>query len=244
MMVYKDIADSRNFQATLLQTDLDRIVAQIPNDLIEEVKEKRLVIAGGFIRSILRGEPINDIDLFKVTDLSPVANFDTSDPFGPAIASDPIKAEAIQLSKDINVGVFFTTDNAISFEVYGHTDANPSADHVKVQYIIKYTSDTVKALLQKFDFTNSMAAIWHNGISWVSMCHNDFYGAIGNSQLLFNKDFRGDRVVLMKRFVKFTTSGWQYTIRDFAKIISAVSQEAVGLHEAYKLLCSSQYEVY
>ena len=245
MQIYPTVSDDRNFKATLLQNDIDRIVARIPSDLIEDVQHKRLVIAGGFIRSILRGEPINDIDLFKVKfNNFPgiTANEDILDEV------DHIKLvhqEAIELSKELGVGTFLTTENAVSFEVYGHTETAPNEDHMKVQYIIKYTSPTVKDLLKKFDFTNSMAAIWwdpSNG--WTSMCHNGFYKDLGTTSLTFNPDFEGDRIVLMKRFVKFTSKGWQYTIRDFAKVIEAVSQERTDWHEIYRILAANCYGVY
>src|SRR3546814_7156814 len=50
----------------LIQADLRFVAQRMPKDVRELLKKLagRLFLGGGFIRSVIAGEPVNDIDLF------------------------------------------------------------------------------------------------------------------------------------------------------------------------------------
>lgn len=82
----------------LNRQDLNWVVKHLPSKLVAELKGfGGIFIAGGFIRSIIAKESINDIDLF-------------------ATSKDNAKAFAAEFSNDTPI---VETDNAISFHVQG-----------------------------------------------------------------------------------------------------------------------------
>lgn len=217
------IANGFNFNSKLLPKDLDACVKALPDSIKRTLQSHpgKLIVAGGFIRSIVRGEPINDIDIFGID--------------YPGMGSLAISLDTLNS--------YFYTPNAKSIKVIKDNGPHPATE-MKVQFITKYEETSAVATLQNFDFTHSMAAFWFENDQWTSVCHNNFYNDVCNSLINFNPEYVGDRVILMKRFLKFSTKGWQYCIKDFAAILAEVSKEPIDPVAAYKLLASTNYGAY
>jgi hypothetical protein len=187
----------------LLNEDVAWLVRRLPKrvrDLAEDMPN-RLVIAGGFIRSCIANEVVNDVDLFP--------------------HSDDIGLVIDRLTKNITEAKITTyeTENAITI----HGLKYPT------QVITRWKYDKPADVVLSFDFTIAQSAIWFAGSQWSSLCHENFYADLAAKRLKYTSPQRDEEPGgSMLRVLKFYQRGYRIPLEDLAKVISRMT---VGIHD-------------
>ena len=196
----------------LLREDLSWCLQRLPlawRKLMED-RPNKVFLAGGFIRSCIANEPINDADFFCPT-------------------ADTAAACALSLSEGGKHRVVLT-DNAHTVVLRPFT----------AQFIHRWTFDKPETCIESFDFTIAKAAIWFNGVEWTSCVHERFYADMASKRLIYcapvrNEDAGGS----LLRVLKFYQRGYRIPLDsmgsaiarlvmavDFSKIEKAEDREA------------------
>jgi len=187
------------FDHALQDYDVLRITRRLPSEVVDVLKAypEEVFLTGGFIRSVVAGEVINDIDLI-VKDIH-VAG---------------VVAGQLQGSSKKKV---VKTDNA-----YTITRFRPA-----VQVIHRWTYDSAAACLAEFDFTIACSALWWaekaNGGkgAWFSLCHSDFYADLAAKRLVYLAPKRHeDAGGSMLRLLKFYRRGYTAPLTTVAGVIT------------------------
>ena len=188
-----------------LQThDLLWCSRRLPRALVALCKAHpgEVFIAGGYIRSRVTNEHVNDIDVF---------------------VSDADKARAFALEvADGKESKLHVTPNAITVK-----GTRPT-----VQFIHRWTFAQPAEALASFDFTIAAAALWWNGLRWESLCHPDYYSDLAGRRLVYlsparNEDAGGS----MLRVLKFYQRGYRIPLDSLGAVIARLMQgvrEGVG----------------
>lgn len=183
----------------LTETDMRRCLISVPKDLRNLLIRFELILAGGFCRSIIAGEPVSDIDIFgqSITRLQAVA--------------DGLATIRREKHHDIKV---INTQNAISVVGGGYAP---------VQFITRWLYDRARQVAQSFDYSVCSAAIqWNdNRKSWESVCHDRFYSDLAAKRLFYMHPERDeDAGGSMLRAVKYTRKGYHISPESLAAVIS------------------------
>lgn len=176
----------------------------MPKDVMTMAKEKsgKLVIAGGFIRSCVSGETVNDIDLFAPT-------------------RDDAKSWAFELKGRGEGRRLVETQNA--FSVYG--------PKMPVQFIHRWSYETPTAVVQSFDFTIAKAAMWwernpavgaaSTAGMWRTLIDDHFYADLAAKRLIYcNPQRNEDAGGSLLRVLKFYQRGYRIPLGSFAATIA------------------------
>lgn len=184
--------------ATLSPHDLLWCVRRLPKAVVALCKAHPgdVFIAGGYVRSRVTGEKVNDVDLF-VKDAAAARTFALEVVGG----DDPEAAE-----KRLH-----TTQNAVTVKRTSPT----------VQFIHRWTYEAPTDLLASFDFTIACAAFWWDGASWQSACHPSFYADLAAKRLVYtapqgNEDAGGS----MLRVLKFYQRGYRIPLDSMGAVIA------------------------
>jgi hypothetical protein len=174
--------------------DVNWCVRGLPKDLrtLAEKHGKELVIAGGYIRSKITNETVNDIDVF---------------------AGSPEKAESLakELVMDKNGRFLKKTKNAIT--VFG---INPI-----VQFVHRWTFDEPRAVVESFDFTIARAAIWFENKLWQGICCEQFYPDLAARRLVYCSPVRNeDAGGSMLRVLKFYQRGYRIPLDSLGAVLA------------------------
>lgn len=162
--------------------------------LLEEQKGK-VFLAGGFIRSCVAHEEVNDIDLF-------VPHVDVVQPLAMALSM------AMGISRPLH-----TTDNAVTIQ------SKPA-----VQFVHRWVFDSPQQCLESFDFTIACAAIWYANDKWKSRCHDRFYEDLAAKRLVYQSPVRSEEAGgSLLRALKFTSRGYRIPMNDLGAILARVS---------------------
>lgn len=192
--------------ATLSPHDLLWCVRRLPKSVVALCKAhpNDVFIAGGYIRSRVTGEKVNDVDLF-------VKNADAARTFALEVVggNDPIAAE-----KRLH-----TTQNAVTVKRTSPT----------VQFIHRWTYAAPVDLLLDFDFTIACAAFWWDRTRWQSACHPDYYADLAAKRLVYlspqrNEDAGGS----LLRVLKFYQRGYRIPLDSMGAVIARL---VVGVKE-------------
>lgn len=192
--------------SALTNTDLHHVLSRVPRDILALVKEQRLFIAGGFIRSVIAGEPSADIDLF-------------------GSGKEFLKLIALELANKRG-GRFHETDNAFTV-LSGH--------RLPVQFIHRWTyaPHEWNRLLAEFDFTIAKAAIWWvpdtlvpwdgqddaRPGKWESACDERFYSDLAARRLHYTSPNRQeDAGGSLLRARKFLRKGYNIQAGSLAAV--------------------------
>lgn len=173
--------------------DLAYCVQRLPSCIRDLLKAHReLFLAGGFVRSVVLGERVSDIDLFTDTKDHAVA-------FAGEL--EHICARTIE------------TDNAITVRL----KTNP----IPVQFIHRWRFNTPVECLESFDFTIARAAIWWSGGGWASSCDPRFYADLAAKRLVYcspqrNEDAGGS----MLRVLKFYQRGYRIPLDSLGAVMA------------------------
>lgn len=181
--------------SSLTPQHLDYVVANIPRDVRALMYSGKIILGGGFVRSILTGEKVSDIDLFGPTTLE-------------------LSDAAYALAKSRN-GRVHETKNAFTV----------LSDRTTVQFIIRWLFYTPEAAIASFDFTIAQAAIWHtdpisdsdNG--WHSLIAPTYYSDLATKALVYTFPVRKeDAGGSLMRVRKFLRMGYQIRAASLAGV--------------------------
>lgn len=174
--------------------DLNWVVKRLPKAVRELLKERdNIFLAGGFIRAVIAGEEVNDIDLFA-------PNKDVA----------YLVVKQISESNGANDKIH-TTDNAYTVIHKG----------TPVQVIHRWTFETAHECVQSFDFTIASAAIYHRIGGWRSTCHENFYQDLAAKRLIYlcpqrNEDAGGS----ILRVLKFYQRGYRIPLDSMGAVLA------------------------
>lgn len=186
----------------LLPEDLNYIVNRLPTDVSKLMKKGNIYLAGGFIRSCIANEQVNDIDLW---------------------GADP---EQLRVTAQLFAGErgvrCMMTDNACTILTNGRTP---------VQFITRWTYDDPVKLAESFDYSIASAVIWYEPADgsrvrgqWKSHCHEHFYADLAAKRLRYlfpvrNEDAGGS----MLRMTKFLGRGYRIAPESLAGLIARMN---------------------
>lgn len=187
----------------LLDHDMLFIRRRMPESVVKLMKghPDKAVIAGGFIRSVVANEPVNDIDIF---------------------APDKTSAEcwAQELKGRTNGSRVIATQNA-----YTLIGINPT-----VQVIHRWTYDAPEKIVDSFDYTIACSSVWWtrqptadqpNKCMWTSLIHDRFYPDLASKRLVYlspqrNEDAGGS----ILRMLKFYQRGYRMPLDSMGAVIA------------------------
>lgn len=181
----------------LNKEDLIWCLRRLPKSVFNYMEEKgpEITLAGGYIRSCITGEPINDIDLF------------TKDITTAEVASLRLSLKEHRVSK---------TDNAYTIVRRGAP---------AIQIIHRWTYEKPEDIVPSFDFTIARAAIWYDGSAWTSMCDEHYYEDIAAKRLRYCSPIRNeDAGGSMLRVLKFYQKGYRIPLDSLGAVISRLFQ--------------------
>jgi hypothetical protein len=169
----------------------------------------KLVLGGGYVRSMVQGEKPNDLDLFTHS-------------------ADDAKAFAKELADGVKKKPY-ETGNALSVKL--------SPRHF-VQYIHRWSFPTPEYLLESFDFTIACAAIWFDSGKWRSLIDDEFYPDLAAKRLVYRSPQRNeDAGGSMLRVLKFYQRGFRIPIDSLgavlARLVNAVDYKGVEVIEGH-----------
>lgn len=175
----------------LTENDISKVLQNIPQDVREFIQENPVYLAGGFIRAVLNGEEIQDIDLFTESE-------------------ETAHVMACELSLYLGSDVY-ETENAYTV----HRDDLP------IQFIHRWTFDNAYALIASFDFTIAQAAIWFADGEWQSITVPSFYDDLQDKRLVYTSPDReeepGGSLLRVRKFLK---RGYDISPENLAKVIA------------------------
>lgn len=200
--------------STLSQRDVHHILARIPKDVVQLLRDDpRVFIAGGIIRALIGGEDPADIDLFGpgLVELQTVAN----------------KLMTIRLGKGEHP-TMSATANAITILTPGR---------LPVQLITRWAYTTAQQVSDSFDFTICQAAIYYKppvkgtpinpgGIptpavpgEFLSVCSHRFYEDLAARRLVYTAPQRDeDAGGSMLRVIKYLKRGYNIQVDSLAAV--------------------------
>ena len=211
--------------------DLQWCLKRCPASVLELLKKHpdTLFVAGGFIRSCVTNERINDIDLF-------------------APSKDIARQYAEELAAADSLKTIYETDNAFTVKLKGR---------VMAQFIHRWTFSEPYSCIESFDFTIACAAFWWHEINyvggrvggeWRSLCDDDFYADLAGKRLVYRSPVRNeDAGGSMLRVLKFYQRGYRIPLDSLAAVIArlnaGVKEYAPGEHRYAKIVCGLLREV-
>lgn len=180
----------------LSDSDMRQIVTRLPRDVVELLKtDPRLFVAGGFIRSVIAGEQVNDVDVWGCDDTT-------------------LDVAARLLKEQRSDARLHKSENAITVLSQGR---------LPIQFITRWTFRTLEEVVQSFDFTVCAAAIRYNrgtGL-WQSACHESFYPDLAARRLNYCFPQRiEDCGGSMLRVIKYVRRGYNIQVLSLAGVIS------------------------
>mgnify|MGYP006921308921 CR=1 FL=1 len=182
--------------------DLHYVLARVPKDVRELVRNRGLAIAGGFVRAIIAGEKPSDIDVW-----------------GPS--KDALRAAAMELAATRGVRMH-ETHNAWTIVVGGR---------MAVQFVHRWcfagdefsaflNGTNLEALLDSFDFTVAQAGIHApDGRNWLGLVGERFYPDLASRRLYYVAPHRHeDAGGSLLRVRKFLQKGYHIEIDSLARV--------------------------
>lgn len=183
--------------------DLRRLERALPRAVLLVLQRHDDVrVAGGFIRSVVAGEEVNDVDVFP-------ARSDDAQSLADEIARTPflVGAAPAHVLKTLNAMTVLS-------------------DPV-VQVIHRWEAATPTELLDGFDFTVGAACVWWEGGRLRSLVHPRFYRDLAARRLTFISPVDGDEAGgSILRVAKFSKRGYRASAYQVARIIAAIIEEA------------------
>lgn len=200
--------------APLSNQDVERCVrslSTIQREVLIEYPEQTMV-AGGFVRSVIAGDRIKDVDYF-VPDLM------TANKMVDFVYGRMRTIEALAQSEAPR----HDTEKAVTI---AHKNYPWS------QFIHKWVYEDPSEILALFDFTVCQAAFWY-GLDkrWRGICGSRFYPDLAARRLVYtNPIHRDDQDVrLILRIIKHLSLGYQLSGIDLAEVMTQIY---VNCHEA------------
>lgn len=177
----------------LFHDDLHFVASAIPKDVAETMKSYGLFAAGGFVRAVIAGEHVSDIDLFG-------AQIDVLEKAGMALA----------LKRG---GRLYKTENALTVL---------APPRVPVQLITRWTFGEAEPLIASFDFTVAQAAVYREPTgTWRSVISDRFYADLAARRLRYCAPVRAeDAGGSLMRVRKFLAKGYSIQPESLGSVIA------------------------
>jgi len=191
--------------------DLRWCLRRMPKAVQKVLKENPSIscVAGGFIRSCIAGEDINDIDLF-------------------ADSTQTAKAMAFDLSTD-------DRGNRPARKIHESANALTIKDYIITpQIITRWTFPHVLDVVKSFDFTIACSLIYWDGKTWVGLCDPTFYQDLAAKRLIYRSPSRNeDAGGSMLRVLKFYQRGYRIPLDSLGKVMArmAATLDMSRLHD-------------
>lgn len=192
----------------LARHNLESAVRRIPKDLrrLMAAHAGKLYLGGGFIRAVVAGEPVSDIDLF-----------------GPSKRELELMAKELQIARGGPEKCrLHTTKNAITVISQGR---------VTIQFITRWVHQTPEEALASFDFTVCQAMVWMDPKSdlsplWTSACAPEFYTDLASKRLRYTHPVRDEEAGgSLMRALKYQRRGYVLTIGTLAGVIARMMKK-------------------
>ena len=196
----------------LTPADLLHCTRRLPPAVTSVLKEfhGRLFLAGGFIRAVISGEEVADIDLIAAT---------------PEVASEA--AERLRVIQNLPSG---PPDGPRRMHTSGNAYTVSGLGRVPVQIIHRWTYSQVELALAEFDFTIACAGIYWDGISpdaghWTSAAHSDYSADLAAKRLVYQAPARAeDAGGSMLRVLKFVRRGYSIPLDSLGAVLARISR--------------------
>lgn len=180
----------------LIPEDLSWCLQRLPapwRDMMQ-ARPNQLFLAGGFIRSCIAREDVNDADFFA-------PNHDTAAACALLVAG-PARLTPIR------------TDNAYT------VPTKP----VPAQFIHRWTFTNPVDAIASFDFTIARAAIWWDGQAWASACDPRFYPDLAAKRLVYCMPERIEEAGgSLLRVLKFYQRGYRIPLDSLGAVIARLA---------------------
>lgn len=187
--------------------DLAWALQRTPTKILTVLKDhpNKAFIAGGFIRSCIAHEPINDIDIFA-------ASKELALEIANGLAPDQDRA----VKENGVLPNIHVSDNA-----YTIPSIKPTA-----QVIHRWNFDSPTECIQSFDFTIARAAFWWDGDKWQSEAAPSFYADLAAKRLIYCSPKRIEEVGgSMLRVLKFYQRGYRIPLDSLSRVIARLTSE-------------------
>ncbi len=171
--------------AALLQEDVNWLLRKMPPALRAiceaDSRSHRIIIAGGFIRAVIAGEEVHDVDVFV----------------GENVNVDYLSTE-LRRQAGVNDAIV-STPNAVTIRT------SPA-----IQIITRWRFANIVDCVESFDFTIARAALQFDNERWMSFCDERFYPDLAARRLRYcSPDRREDEGGSMLRLLKFYSRGYR-----------------------------------
>ena len=195
--------------------DLAWCLRRTPKKVLELLKlyPGKFCVAGGFIRSCIANEKVNDVDIFA------------SDASYAALGADFL-AEG-KGNNGVGKGRIHKTDNA--YTIFGYVTTP--------QIIHRWTFPDPRDVVPSFDFTIACAAFWWQDqklddtgsfyfpAHWTSLCDPDFYPDLAAKRLVYRSPERNeDAGGSLLRVLKFYSRGYRIPLDSMGAVIARLCQ--------------------
>lgn len=182
--------------AQLRNEDVQWCVRRLPpalKQLAEAPTILTILVAGGFIRSIITGEGVNDVDVFT---------------------SSSTDAREIAWRLDSDTSHVVETPNAIT--------VRSTSPVTQIIHRWTFSGPTALVdCIESFDFTIARAGIQYVNGAWTSYCDDDFYPDLAAKRLRYrHPDRREDEAGSMLRLLKFYRKGYRAPLLDIAGVVA------------------------
>lgn len=189
---------------TLSSNDVAFVASRIPRDVREWIWENGLSIGGGFIREVISGGEIRDIDVFG------------SSKEGLRFALRTLKARREQAGYKCRI---IETANADTLLTEGRKT---------VQVIHRWLYESHEKVVPSFDFTVCAAVIWRaheqGNSAWYSCTHDDFYQDLAAKRLVYTSPDRNeDAGGSLLRAFKFIKRGYNIQSNSLGKVLARLN---------------------
>jgi hypothetical protein len=178
--------------------DIKRVVSSLPAQISKGLRAYKdsVCIAGGYIRSIISNEPVNDIDVF-------------------------ITEKGLTTKKFVEYGPEYSYSQNTTRNSGDREDIIAVEEGQTIEIMNHYAGSGVNGILENFDYTVAMAAIWWDGKMWQSSCHYMFYQDLASKRIRFlrpESERQGAREIL--RLLKYIQRGYTIDRPSLAQVIS------------------------
>lgn len=176
----------------LTEQDTITVLHMVPVHIIRVLREYPVFLAGGFIRAVIAGEEVSDMDLFS---------------------NDAI------LIKSLVDGIKDKVDAKVHQSENAYTILAPP--RLPIQFITRWLYDDPVKLIEQFDFSICQAAIWWDkeDLRWKSVCSDRFYSDLASRRLFYTFPKREeDGGGSLLRAFKFSRKGYNIQAESMAGV--------------------------
>lgn len=173
--------------------DMTWIINRLPKVVIEQMKKENIFLAGGYLRSCITREPVNDIDLF-------------------VNSVEQAESLAEKLKSKIHSARIHKTDNAYTI----------LSDRSPIQVIHRWTFDHPVDVIKSFDFTIAQAVVFFDQDRrlFVSHCVDNYYSDLAARRLVYTSPIREEEPGgSLLRVLKFYQQGYRIPIGSLGAVI-------------------------